>query len=125
MLKSVLLPQLNSIVQRRIIDLHVVNRSHEHRKFPRYAISLGVKCCALDEQFERVDTPFEAVTRDISESGLSLVYDIPIEPGNLSVIFHDGHGSMIEMHVRVTRCEPHGSLYLAAGTFVSDQFPTF
>ena len=125
MLKSILLPQLNAIVQRRIIDLHVVNRTHERRAFPRYAISLGVICCPLDEQFERVGDPFEAVTRDLSESGVSLVYDIPIEPGNLSMTFNDGHGDLVEMHVRIVRCEPHGSLYLVAGEFVNDAIPPF
>ncbi len=125
MLKSVLLPQLNAIVQRRIIDLHVVNRVHERRAFPRYAIALGVKCCPLDDQFEPVGDSFEAVTLDISEGGLSVLYDIPIENGHLSVTFDDGHGHLVEMYVRINRCEPHGSLFLAAGPFVNDAFPSF
>lgn len=92
----------------------------ERRAQPRYAISLPVDVQPLNADHHPCGPARRVVTRDISEQGIGLLSDRPIETQYLRIEIPTPSGEPVEALVEVLRCRRHAFLYDIGGRFVTD-----
>lgn len=91
----------------------------ERRSYPRYVVALPSVVQPLDDERCPQGKPFNAVTRDISIGGISLVHTRPANCRLLGVKLKLPSGKGIHLLVSVRRCRPLGTYYDIAGEFVT------
>ncbi|MBI1314133.1 hypothetical protein GC176_22795 [bacterium] len=110
------LPVISQIIRSQLVDRNM--GMADRRAFPRYAVTLTVRCRELDAGLEPAGEEFDAVAHDISEGGVSLITGRPVTSNFVSIAFQDAGWQDAEVVVRIVRTREFGSLTLIAGPFV-------
>ena len=90
----------------------------EERKFPRYKLTVEVWVQPVDADFEPLDKPFTAVSRDISTGGIGLIHTRAIRDKYLWLRLVKPGGGAMNVIVEVLRCRPVGTFYEIGAKFV-------
>ncbi|MFO0948387.1 MAG: hypothetical protein U1D30_21115 [Planctomycetota bacterium] len=93
--------------------------ANERRQFPRYPFTTRVLGIALNERFEKCGPVFEAVSRDISATGIALCHTRSISERYLLIDLSMPSGRQTRFIIERTRCQTAGRFYLIAGKFVA------
>lgn len=91
----------------------------DRRTEPRFRVTLPVSLCLLDERFAPLGYEVRAVTRDISENGLGLVCQDPVNAKYLSLQLASPAGEHFSVIVEVLRCRPVGYYFDVGCRFVT------
>lgn len=94
-------------------------RGEDRRIEERHRVAISVTGMPVDDNMQPAAEAFEAVTRDISRSGLALFHSQPVTTKFLAVQLIDLDGHQFEAVVQVLRCRPIGPVFEIAGRFVT------
>jgi hypothetical protein len=95
-------------------------RTHsEERRFPRYKLTVEVWVQPVDSNFEPLDKPFTAVSRDISTAGIGLLHTRAVRDKYLWLRLVTSAGGVMNVVVEVLRCRPIGMFYEIGAKFVA------
>lgn len=108
--------QLDSLLN-KLRDSHQPGR--EARGSRRYAVSIPVPVVPIDEDGAPVDRPFNAVSRDISSSGICLLHTRATNAKHLAIVINWAGKKPIRLVVEVIRCRAVGRFYEIAAKFTS------
>lgn len=92
---------------------------NERRQYPRYPFATRVLGVALDERYEPTGATFEAVSRDISATGIALFHTRSISDRFLLIDLSMPSGRQTRFIIDVVRCQAAGRFYAIAGKFVA------
>ena len=110
--------QVGEFVNRLIHD-----RTHyqgpERRRCPRYPLAESVSAIPLDDQLQPTGPPFDAVTRNISACGVSIISHKRCEKKYLSLLLVNSSSDYLEVVIRVIRFRAVGPMYDYAGRFIT------
>ncbi len=90
----------------------------ERRTEARRRVVVPVMVMPVDDNFERTGNAFQAVTRDVSTSGISLLSTQDIDAEYLAVFLKTLSGRELIVVIHVCRHDYIGVYYDIAGTFV-------
>ncbi|MFV2065712.1 MAG: hypothetical protein ACC645_01940 [Pirellulales bacterium] len=91
----------------------------EHRQFPRHCVTLAVSAVPVDEAHRPTDASFVALTRNISQGGISLIHSSPVAAKLLAIELPMPGSEPLQVVVRLDRCRRIGEFYELAGPFVT------
>ena len=91
----------------------------EHRKFRRHCLTLAVAAVPVDEAHRPTDASFIALTRNISQGGISLIHSGPVAAKLLAIELPMPEGESLQVVMRLDRCRRIGDFYELAGPFVT------
>ncbi len=91
----------------------------ERRGAKRYDIMIAADVLAVDRTFQPLGEPVQAMTRNISTTGIALISSRPLEGKLLAVGMNDEAGRPIQMVIRVLRSRKIGEFFETAGPFVT------
>ena len=91
----------------------------EKRHSSRYHLAIPIPVVPIDEAGEPIERPFQAMSRDISTSGISLTHTRATNAKHLLLVIRCAATKDIRVVVEVTRCRPIGRFYEIAGKFTS------
>ena len=91
----------------------------EHRDFPRHCVTLAVSAVPVDEDYRPTDASFVALTRNISQGGISLIHSSPVATKLLAIELPMPGSESLQVVVRLDRCRRIGEFYELAGPFVT------
>jgi hypothetical protein len=103
----------------RLINERMHYRGPERRRCPRYPLAVSVSAIPLDHQLQPAGSPFDALTRDISASGLSMISDTRCEAKYLSLLLVNSPSDYLDVVIRVVRFRVVGPMYEYAGPFIT------
>ena len=110
--------QVGEFVDRLIHDkMHY--RGPERRRCPRYPLAVSVSAIPLENQLQPAGSPFNALTRDLSASGLSMISDTRCEAKYLSLLLVNSPSDYLDVVIRVVRFRVVGPMYEYAGPFIT------
>jgi hypothetical protein len=90
----------------------------DRRRAPRHEVVSPVAVVPVDGGFHPIGSPFLAVTRDLSASGIALLHTRAVESELLVVELPTPAGQVMQVAMRVTRCQSVGRFYEIAGSFI-------
>jgi hypothetical protein len=93
------------------------------RRELRQTVALLVEATPLDDASRPTGKTFQAVTRDISTSGISLLHTQSVDAPYLSISLKDTENQRLDAVVEVLRCNPIGPLFDIGGRFVAKIHP--
>lgn len=88
----------------------------EHREFPRHCVTPAVP---VDDAHCPTDASFVALTRNISQGGISLIHSSPVATKLLAIELRIPESEPLQIIVRLDRCRRIGDFYELAGPFVT------
>ena len=91
----------------------------ERRGARRYDIMVAAHVVPVDEDFRSLGEPVQAMTRNISTTGIALISSAPLAGKLLAVDLSDAGDRRIQMVMRVLRNRPIGQFFETAGPFVT------
>ncbi len=91
----------------------------DRRSEPRYPLCLNILAIPVDENNNPHGEPLLGVTRNISTSGIAMLFTRTVSNGLLALQFGDPRGEQVRLLMTVLRCRPLGNYFEVAGTFVS------
>ena len=91
----------------------------DRRAEARFRVTLPVSLRLLDEDFVPLRYNVRAVTRDISESGLGLVCQDPVNAKHLSLQLSSPGGEQFTVFAEVLRCRPVGYYFDVGCKFIT------
>ena len=109
--------QVGEFVNRLIHD-KTHYRGRERRRCPRYPLAESVSAIPLDDHLQATGPPFDAVTRDISACGVSIISHTRCEGKYLSLLLVNSSSDYLEVVIRVARFRVVGPMYEYAGPFI-------
>lgn len=127
MIQATLAPEppaeLVSFVERQIRDAQLYD-GVERRSERRHLMAVPVLVQPVDAQFNATGAPFAAVTRDISQTGVGLVHEEPIDPQLLALRMCLA-GEEVKLVVEVLWCRAFGPYHYVGGKPISklESFP--
>lgn len=107
---------IKSFVQKITAGMHP---RPERRVELRYPIAIVVDVQPLDEKFDPTGPVFQAVTRDISNSGIGITHNRLLESHFLAIQLWSPEGEKLQTLVEVLRSQPAGSIFDIGGRFVT------
>jgi len=90
----------------------------DRRNRPRRLVATTCVVTPLDAHGEPSGAAFRAVTRDVSTTGIAMLFTRPVEAPKLKIQLPRFGGTTVEVLANVIRCEPLGPYYDVAGEFV-------
>lgn len=81
-------------------------------------MAVSVPAVAIDDDYRPITEPVRILTRDISETGLGLVFTHRITAGLLAIELPAATGP-IQVVIEVMRCQRVGPFYDVGGRFVA------
>jgi hypothetical protein len=112
------LDQTGDFVQRLVHD-KTFFPGPERRRSPRYPLAVSVSAIPLDDRLQRAGQPFDAVTRDISATGVSIISQTRCENKYLSLLLVNSSTDYLEIVIRVVRYRMVGPMHEIAGRFIT------
>jgi hypothetical protein len=91
----------------------------DRRSEPRYPLCLNILAIPVDENNNPRGEPLLGVTRNISTSGIAILFTCSVGSGLLALQFEDPRGGRVRLLLNVLRCRPLSNFFEVAGTFVS------
>jgi hypothetical protein len=91
----------------------------ERRRCPRYPLAVSVSAIPLDNHLQPAASPFDALTRDISASGLSMISDTRSEAKYFSLLLVNSPSDYLDVVIRVVRFRVVCPMYEYAGPFIT------
>jgi hypothetical protein len=110
--------QVGEFVNRLIHD-RTHYRGPERRRCPRYPLVESVSAIPLDDQLQPTGPPFDAVTRNVSACGVSIISHTRCEKKYLSLLLVNSSSDYLEVVIRVVRFRAVGPMYEYAGPFIT------
>ena len=104
-----------------LIDLLLREESYDglgDRRFPRYRIHLSVECHPVTIDGEPDGQPFQAMTENMSETGIKLLVDQGGAADFLRLEFPPISSRATEFTMRIVRSTAYGPFYHVAGEFL-------
>ena len=92
---------------------------HEKRSEKRFVVATEVAITPLDQNFQPMEAPFMAVTRDLTNHGIGLLLPRAVDAPFLAVEFTSGIVGDVQLVSKVLRCKRQGNYYDVGGTFVT------
>ncbi len=96
------------------------NPRRERHSEPRFTIAVVVEVQPVDDDFKPAGEAFQAVTRDISPSGIGITHNQSVESKFLALRLTNPEGEQLQTAVEVLRCQQVGSMYDIGGKFVTE-----
>jgi hypothetical protein len=104
------------------VDRLIHDKTHhpgpERRRCPRYPLAQSVSAVPLDDQLQPTGPAFDAVTRNISASGVCIISPLRCDEKYLSLLLVNSSADYLEVVVRVARFRVVGQMYEYAGPFI-------
>lgn len=104
-----------------LIDILLREESYDgldDRRFPRYRIHLSVECHPVTIDGESDGEPFQAMTENMSETGIKLLVEDEPLADYLKLIFPAVSSRSTEFTMRVVRSAEYGPFHHVAGEFL-------
>ena len=110
--------QVGEFVDRLIHDkMHY--RGPERRRCPRYPLAVSVSAVPLDDHLQPTGPQFDAVTRNISACGVSIISHTRCEEKFLSLLLVNSSTDFLEVVIRLVRYRMVGPMHEYAGPFIT------
>ncbi|MCH7725532.1 MAG: hypothetical protein IH991_03470 [Planctomycetes bacterium] len=109
--------EVGAFIERLADEIEYYDGS-ERRTEARRRVVVPVMVMPVDDNFERTGDAFQAVTRDVSTSGISLLSTQDIDAEYLAVFLKTLSGRELIVVIHVCRHDYIGVYYDIAGTFV-------
>lgn len=90
----------------------------ERRRRPRRVVATTCRVTPLNAQLTPCGDPFHAVTRDVSTTGIAIVYTRKVDAPNLMFELQQAGGVKVQVLTKLVRCVRLGPFYDIAGEFV-------
>ena len=114
-----------SFMQQMIVHYQGYGEAYR-RKEPRETVAVPVRVSPLTDELQPVGEPFEALTRDISCSGVGLFHLQPVDAPYVSIEMATPETQqVIRLLAKVEHCTRFGSFYIVGCRFAaiySDEF---
>lgn len=91
----------------------------EQREEPRYTLSAIIELQPIDENLQPSGEIFQAVSRDISITGIGLTHNRAIDSDLLAVQLTNAEGDQLQTVIQVLRSQPFESTWDIGGRFVT------
>lgn len=96
--------------------LRAKDLQRELRRHPRKPLMMSIPAMQLDDDLFPVGEDFTVLSRNLSSSGIAIVYTCPLE-GKLAVLIELPEIGHIQLLLDIVRATPVGPLYEMGGAF--------
>lgn len=95
------------------------HHDHERRKQLRYRACFRISIVPCDRNGGTIGSGFQALARDLSSSGMSIMYSRPVSSEYLQVEIETGSGPGLRLMAKVVRSRPAGMFYETGVCFLT------